>query len=182
MHLRLFLSCNEPARRKLRLPIRNPNILSLLKETPHVQASSREVGCNSKIPQTNSRRATKCCNHMRRFNPRCLIFTHKRKYVKTSNSFMSNEGKHVKEHPFPQRPSQAFHCRPTPICSLPKNLVAMISITQFLPPGTYYSLTNSLSCTRLFEVMIMHCTTDGTLYVCCSTVIFITNILTSVLL
>lgn len=66
----------------------------------------------------------------------------------------------------------------------PKKLAAMISITPFLPPGKYYSLTNSLSCTRLFEVMIMQSTnvTDGTLHVCCSTVILSPTYSTNVLL
>lgn len=82
---------------------------------------------------------------------------------KPATSFMINKGKTCQGAFFPSEPEPGFL---NAICSPLKKLVAMISITQILPPGIYYSMTNSLSCTRLFEVMIMHCTnlTDGTLY------------------
>lgn len=105
---------------------------------------------------------------------RVALYLHTRGNMsKWATALWGMKANHVKEHPFPQSLSQAFDCRRTPICSPLKKLVAMIWITQFLPPGKYYSLTNSLSCSRLFEVMIMHRTniTDGTLCGCCSTVI-----------
>lgn len=120
---------------------------------------------------------------MQTFKWCCFIFTHRTNMSKWATALWVMKAKHVKEHPFPRSPSQASDCRHTPICSPPKKLAAMISITPFLPPGKYYSLTNSLSCTRLFEVMIMQSTnvTDGTLHVCCSTVIlspiYSTNVL-----
>lgn len=49
-----------------------------------------------------------CYNHTQRFNSFCLIFTHKRKYVKMSNSFMRNEGKTCQGAPVPSDPEPSF--------------------------------------------------------------------------
>lgn len=77
--------------------------------------------------------ATITCKDLIRF----ALYSHTRGNMsKWATALWGMKAKHVKEHPFHQTLSQAFDYRRTPICSPLKKLVVMISITQFLPPGT----------------------------------------------